>query len=272
MEASRLSAQVSQENQSVVQRFKELMTQIDNVRERFLEISNQLKGSSDGIGVRTSEFLEKMKAQLELWEQEKTDQQTLTSNLINQGESITNQANLSQQAITKIAESIVESSGNMEVTSGNIATLGERIEGAAQILSSKQTEATEIFEKSSQMSLEVTENLRSVVEELQGMRQSFADVGESIKDSSASVGENFEKLSETVEGHITEIGNSMENYRNEVKRLLDEYSEKVTGTTGDRLNQWNEQTREFSSTLVQAVSSMNDMLDDIDEKLKNKQK
>jgi len=271
LEASRLSLQAAQENQSVVQRFKDLMTQIDNVRERFLEISNQLKGSSDGIGVRTSEFLEKMKTQLEIWEQEKTDQQTLTSNLINQGESITNQANLSQQAITKIAESIVQSSENMEVTSGNIATLGERIEGAAQILSSKQTEATESFEKSSQESLRVTENLRSVVEELQGMRQSFAEVGESIKDSSASVGGNFEQLNEKVQEHITHMEQSLRDYREDSQRQLNEYAEKVTGTTGDRLNQWNEQTREFSSTLVQAVSSMNDMLDDIDEKLKNRQ-
>ena len=270
LEASRLSAQVSQENQGLVNRFKEMITQVETVRDRFLEISTELKGSSDGIGVRTTEFLEKMEAQLEIWDLEKTNQQTLTSNLINQGESITNQANLSQQAITQIAESIVESSGNMEVTSGNIATLGERIEGAAQILSSKQTEATEIFERSSRESLEVTNNLRSVVEELQGMRQHFADVGEAIQESSNSVGENFDQLNLKVEEHIAAIAEAMENYRNEVNRLLTEYAQQVNGQTEHRLGEWNHQTIDFSNTLTQAVSSMNDILVEIEEKLQNK--
>ncbi len=270
LEASRLSAQVSQENQGLVNRFQEMITQVETVRDRFLEISTELKGSSDGIGVRTTEFLEKMEAQLEIWDLEKTNQQTLTSNLINQGESITNQANLSQQAITQIAESIVESSGNMEVTSGNIATLGERIEGAAQILSSKQTEATEIFERSSRESLEVTNNLKSVVEELQGMRQHFADVGVAIQESSNSVGENFDQLNLKVEEHIAAIAEAMENYRNEVNRLLTEYAQQVNGQTEHRLGEWNHQTIDFSNTLTQAVSSMNDILVEIEEKLQNK--
>ncbi len=270
LEASRLSAQVSQENQGLVNRFQEMITQVETVRDRFLEISTELKGSSDGIGVRTTEFLEKMEAQLEIWDLEKTNQQTLTSNLINQGESITNQANLSQQAITQIAESIVESSGNMEVTSGNIATLGERIEGAAQILSSKQTEATEIFERSSRESLEVTNNLKSVVEELQGMRQHFADVGVAIQESSNSVGENFDQLNLKVEEHIAAIAEAMENYRNEVNRLLTEYAQQVNGQTEHRLGEWNHQTIDFSNTLTQTVSSMNDILVEIEEKLQNK--
>jgi uncharacterized protein Yka (UPF0111/DUF47 family) len=158
----------------------------------------------------------------------------------------------------------------MEVTSGNIATLGERIEGAAQILSSKQTEATEIFERSSRESLEVTNNLKSVVEELQGMRQHFADVGVAIQESSNSVGENFDQLNLKVEEHIAAIAEAMENYRNEVNRLLTEYAQQVNGQTEHRLGEWNHQTIDFSNTLTQAVSSMNDILVEIEEKLQNK--
>ena len=270
LEASRLSAQVSQENQTLANRFQEMITQVETVRDRFLEISSELKGSSDGIGVRTNEFLENMKTQLENWGNEKNDTQTLANNLINQSQSITNQADQSREALNEIAESIVESSENMEKASGHIAELGNRIENAAQILSSKQAEATEVFEKSSQESLEVTNNLRTVIEELQGMRQNFADVGDSIRESSASVGQNFDQLNNKVQDHITQMHTSMEDYRDSVNRLISEYSEQVNGQTAYRLGEWNQQTLEFSKSLTQAVSSMNDILAEIDENHQNK--
>ena len=270
LEASRLSAQVSQENQSLVNRFMEMIIQIETVRDRFLEISSELKGSSDGIGVRTNEFLENMKTQLENWGNEKNDTQTLANNLINQSQSITNQADQSREALSEIADSIVNSSEKMENASANIAELGIRIESAAEILSSKQAEATEVFKRSSQESLEATNNLRIVIDELQGMRQNFIDVGDSIRESSVNVGQNFDQLNNRVQDHITEMHTSMEDYRDEVNRLISEYSERVNAQTAYRLGEWNHQTLDFSNTLTQAVSSMNDILAEIEEKLQNK--
>mgnify|MGYP005642693313 FL=1 len=270
LEASRLSAQVSQENQSLVNRFMEMIIQIETVRDRFLEISTELKGSSDGIGVRTNEFLENMKTQIENWGKEKNDTQTLANNLINQSQSITNQADQSREALSEIADSIVNSSEKMENASANIAELGIRIESAAEILSSKQAEATEVFKRSSQESLEATNNLRIVIDELQGMRQNFIDVGDSIRESSVNVGQNFDQLNNRVQDHITEMHTSMEDYRDEVNRLISEYSERVNAQTAYRLGEWNHQTLDFSNTLTQAVSSMNDILAEIEEKLQNK--
>ena len=248
----------------------EMIIQIETVRDRFLEISTELKGSSDGIGVRTNEFLENMKTQIENWGKEKNDTQTLANNLINQSQSITNQADQSREALSEIADSIVNSSEKMENASANIAELGIRIESAAEILSSKQAEATEVFKRSSQESLEATNNLRIVIDELQGMRQNFIDVGDSIRESSVNVGQNFDQLNNRVQDHITEMHTSMEDYRDEVNRLISEYSERVNAQTAYRLGEWNHQTLDFSNTLTQAVSSMNDILAEIEEKLQNK--
>jgi methyl-accepting chemotaxis protein len=270
LEATRMSLEVTKENKELVNRFHEMITQIEIVRDRFLEISTELKGSSDGIGVTTNKFLEKMNDQLSDWGEDKNAQQTLSNNLINQSQSITKQANESREALEKITDSISNTSENMDSAAQNISELGKSISNATQIMSTEQSQAAEAFKKSSQESLEVTNNLKFVTEELQGMRQNFTDVGNNIKESSDKVGENFENLNAEVTGHIDKVTNSMEEYRNEVDRMLTEYSVTVGDQTAHRLGEWNHQTNNFSTTLTNAVNSMDEILADIEEKLQNR--
>jgi methyl-accepting chemotaxis protein len=270
LEATRMSLEVTQGNKDLVNRFQEMINQIELVRDRFLEISTELKGSSDGIGVTTNEFLEKMNDQLSDWGTDKNDQQTLANNLINQSQSITEQANESREALEKITDSISNTSKNMDSAAQNISELGKSISNATQIMSTEQSQAAEAFKQSSQESLEVTNNLKLVTEELQGMRQNFTDVGNNIRESSDKVGKNFELLNTEVTGHIDKVTNSMEEYRDQVHKLLTEYSVTVGDQTAYRLGEWNHQTNNFSTTLTEAVNSMNDILFEIEEKLQNK--
>ena len=56
----------------------------------------------------------------------------------------------------------------------------------------------------------------------------------------------------------------------EMSKLLVDYSKQVQSQTNDRLNEWNNQTREYTTNMVNAVKALSDTVDELETKISHR--
>lgn len=81
----------------------------------------------------------------------------------------------------------------------------------------------------------------------------------------------FETINKEIQNnHDTVTANVYDRYRdfsNHVAGLLEEFGQITQTQISDRLNQWNAQTSEFTSTMTTAVTALSNVVDEIEGKV-----
>ena len=92
-----------------------------------------------------------------------------------------------------------------------------------------------------------------------------------IPESSLRFASGSSDIPETLQNNVREIGNVLYEALNaEMSKLLVDYSKQVQSQTNDRLNEWNNQTREYTTNMVNAVKALSDTVDEIETKISHR--
>lgn len=95
---------------------------------------------------------------------------------------------------------------------------------------------------------------------LEKTADNLSDTAHTTKAAFESMQTNFNQFALQLRTHIEALNA-------EVSKLLVDYSKQVQSQTNDRLNEWNNQTREYTTNMVNAVKALSDTVDEIETKL-----
>ena len=66
---------------------------------------------------------------------------------------------------------------------------------------------------------------------------------------------------------MNQLKENINNLHQEVVKSFENYKESVTNQTNERLEQWNEKTNQFSSSMLNTVKAIQAIVDDIEKKV-----
>jgi ABC-type transporter Mla subunit MlaD len=99
------------------------------------------------------------------------------------------------------------------------------------------------------------------------LQQQFATLGVMLQDAATAVSDATQGAVEQTEGlreHQRELQQAMQQHIKDMQQqtaaFLNDYGQRVQGQTVERLNEWNKQTSEFSSTMVESTQAIAELV------------
>ena len=236
---NRLTAQINAQQQQANERDQELRLQIE-----------QLQGSQGNLN--------------QIIETQTTQQQSILDQILgimgeaesmaNHNRDVGNQLDRTANAFGEQANALRELSQSLHEAS---TALAGDIRNATQAAQTLMQQNQRIGTRSEEM-LAKTQNLS------QSLLSTTNTLGQTAKKSTEGlqqVEQHFNALTERLKQHNEEFSEKVAN-------LLSDYADKVSGQTRERLNEWNKQTQEYTTTMTNAIQALNEVVEEIQGKIK----
>ena len=161
-----------------------------------------------------------------------------------------------------------QSSSEMKTTSLQMGLLSSNIKESSEQLGKNVTASVQALGQLMERNSAIVDLYQGLIEQMRAVNTRIDDTAgmmsraaETAGTGLASVDTHFRQLGQSLRQHVEQL-------EKQVANLLSEYSDRVKHQTGERLNVWNQQTNEYIGAMTSAVQTLNDVVDEIDNKVR----
>ena len=258
---SQMKVTVSQNADSLKRMQNELKAHLDKQDsrdiERQLQVTESLKGFKENHQQLSDRISELMSHQSEVYKSFMSELDKLLNNL-----------NLLTSRQEQLSNNVELASSSMRQSSNQLGLLSSNVKEAATHLADNITTAVEQTRQLSAQNQDAfkqyqvlggqLEKINSRIEATAGTLNLASERAES---GLTAVDRHFDKLGHSLREHVEQL-------EIRIASLLNDYSERVQAQTVSRMNTWNEETNKYISSMTDAVRALNDVVDEIDGKLR----
>jgi len=165
------------------------------------------------------------------------------------------------------SKSIMQSSQQMNSVSNQLGVLSANVKQAAEAISEPIMQLIETSEKVAEGNKEVFEQSQNLLTDLSRLNEQFGLVGKNLLQATEHAETGFTALDRHLEAFKDSLKTHINELEEELSGLLKGYSDQVQNQTYSRLNEWNEQTREYTTTMKDVVNALASVVDEMETKL-----
>lgn len=188
-----------------------------------------------------------------------------TGRLVTQGDALTSRIGEMEDNLATVGETLRDSSESMKKGAALLDRTTRQIESALDHFSTTLSEST----KSTQAYVDETQSLTKLINDsllfLDEFNGKTRKTSESLGTIATTVDSGLQRLQDNQQKFLTGMQGNLEAIQRQVADLLKNYGDTVQAQTVERLDTWNQQTREFSQQMVNAVSSMHETLSEVED-------
>lgn len=159
-----------------------------------------------------------------------------------------------------------QSSQNMSAVANQLGVLSANVKEAADAISQPVLQLLESNQQVAAENKAVLEQTQSLLSYFNRLNAQFEEVSKTLLNASEHAESGFTALDQHLEAFKNGLKTHINDLENELTKLLNGYSEQVQTQTFNRLNEWNEQTREYATTMKDVVETMASVVDEIETK------
>lgn len=241
----------------------DLAQQVEDQQGREITRQKTLHDQLQGFQGAQEKIAESIDGVLETQQQQNVELISGLSNLVDRFGSLS----ISHE---KATQAMQVASTDMKGTSNQLGILSSNLKSASDTFSSQLVNAVEHADGITQQNKATVELFGQLTEELNLSRdrlnetaQTMGDAAEKAESGLVAVDRHFDSLAKSLREHV-------ESLESQVANLLSDYSERVQSQTVTRLNTWNEQTNTYIGSMTDAVRALNDVVDEIDGKVRTR--
>lgn len=229
--------------------------QLTSTLEQFMEGIQEQIGSMQR---NQAEILESVSGSINTHIQE-------TGRLVTQGDALTSRIGEMGDNLATVGETLRDSSESMKKGAALLDRTTRQIESALDHFATTLSEST----KSTQAYVNETQSLTKLINDSLLFLDEFdgktRKTSESLGTIATTVDSGLQRLQDNQQKFLTGMQGNLEAIQRQVADLLKNYGDTVQAQTVERLDTWNQQTREFSQQMVNAVSSMHETLSEVED-------
>ena len=105
--------------------------------------------------------------------------------------------------------------------------------------------------------------MAAVRQDLLAITNTMSNSVQVASSSYESLASHYRELQNTLRAHIQEIG---EETTKQMTNLLNEYGTQVQTQVNERMREWNNQTKDFCQSMINAVQTINEVVDTMEMK------
>ncbi|MCL7422565.1 MAG: anti-phage defense ZorAB system protein ZorA [Methylobacter sp.] len=163
------------------------------------------------------------------------------------------------QGMKQSSQQMASAANQLGVLSANLKETADGLsEPVMQLLESNQQVANE--------NKAVFEHTQDLLSGLGRLHAQFGEVSKTLLQASEHAESGFTALDQHLEAFKAGLKTHINDLESELAKLLNDYSEQVQVQTYNRLNEWNEQTREYTTAMKDVVETMASIVDEIETK------
>ena len=253
-----------------------ISAQADQQREFMADASAEMKSATAQLTGSLEDFMAKMDEQLgsmqasqsQLLERVSGTVSTHvqeTGRLVTQGETLASKIHEMGESLATIGEDLRGSSDSMRQGAALLDRTSRQIQSALDKFSSVLSDSTE----STRAYVEQTRSLQAVIEESLSFLGEFdgrtQQTTRLLQNLATTVDSGLKRLEGNQEKFLSGMQGNLEAVQKQVADLLRDYGDQVNAQTAERLDVWNQQTREFSQQMVNAVNAMHETLSEVED-------
>jgi ABC-type transporter Mla subunit MlaD len=167
------------------------------------------------------------------------------------------------------AEAIGLSAQKMQDASGQLGILSTNVQMAADSLASEIGKAMASAGVLADQSIGVQSRMDQALEGLQQVRSGMSTIVDTLAMATQHADSGFSAVDQHLQGFQKTLKEHVASLESELGELLTNMMDQVQGQTHERLNSWNEQTSEFTSSMIQAVRALQGVVDDMETHARN---
>lgn len=186
-------------------------------------------------------------------------------NLMQGSHKIVSQNEVVHKKLETSTESLVSAADLLGQSVTALERLAKHFGEAATIVVREQTAAAETSERAARGNELVVTEFKNLFKEITNTQKEFESAASSLQKSAELAGSTFSGMQTSQAEYLDGLASKIETFGEQVNRMLVNYTEQVQGQTTERLNEWNVQTQGFSQSMVDAISTIKDVVDEIDE-------
>jgi len=187
--------------------------------------------------------------------------------IIDQGQILSESVLRTQKSMDQVSKRIEKSSEHLDQAASKLESLSQSLESVIHMFSDSLIETS----KSSTRLTEENANLASQMNDalllIQTIKDDIIRTTELLKNAAEHVGEGIHRFSDHHESFENTLKDHISELEKQVAKLLSDYGEQVQQQTHDRLNEWNRQTLDFSTTMRDAIYTISDVVNEIEDQL-----
>ena len=268
--------QVASENKLVFEKSKALLTNLNHTNDQFYQVSQTLLKATEHAksGFTTLDqhlgsfknFIPQLEKQQNNSHQAVETQQKTYEKQLEKFDQLVESLGMIATENSKSSHSILQSSQQMNSASNQLGALSTNVKEAANAIA-KPVE--KLMESNHQVASEnklVFEQSKALITNLNHINDQFHQVSQTLLKATEHAESGFTALDQHLESFESGLKNHINELEKELSNLLKGYSEQVQNQTHARLNEWNDQTREYTTTMKDVVNSMATVIDEIEAK------
>ncbi len=201
--------------------------------------------------------------------------------ILDQGRALQADINESKDSLSQLGESVESSCTKLAFAGASLESFSDDIRASMDKSAANVEKTTELYKSLETANRSTHDALKDILEELGDLENSLSEVAESASRSVDTASENYQQLADSwqelqgeLREYVEEIGNTATEQVQELDRhmteLLKEYGQQVKAQVSERMSDWNAQTQEFCDTMTNAVSTISEVVDEIDGKVGNR--
>lgn len=224
------------------------------------ERNSKIEQQTVAISALSNEILQSV-------EKSVAEQVATVKQLIAQGQALQNSVNSSVDASAQATQAMRESATEMRVSADNMKVLSSHVNDAGNKLSGAIKEAVEStadLAGQNQLSAQRMENLR---EELMSDVSRFSQLTTQLNGLIESAGTTFSELKATQREFIGNLKGEVDHLSSRMTQMLEDYASQANGQTAEHLKVWSSSVSDYSTQMNRAISSLANVVDEIETKL-----
>lgn len=239
--------------------------------DRFVKIiGDQQKASSE----RESLHREKMQQQTDSWMEKQAtlinSMVTATNQMQEYMASSLEQHKSATNELKNASAAIEESSKNMNTSSEQMLKLSSNLHEAVQLFDARMPSLIKIVENLTIRNEELSAHILNHSESLKALESSVTNVSATLGDTAKLANNGFKEMKHTQDLFLQGLKKDISDLQNQASNWLKSYSDEVGNQVTERMNLWNDKTREFSDQMLRTVSAINGIVDEMDSKIGRK--
>ena len=144
---------------------------------------------------------------------------------------------------------------------------GDVFQDAGEKIATPINKTVSIFEELTEKTLQTQTNIENISQNLADLASESEEILNSVNTLFEKSNNSFNELSRQQTSFLTQLKENMSDLHQEVVESFENYKESVANQTNERLEQWNEKTNQFSSSMLNTVKAIQSIVDDVEKKV-----
>lgn len=236
-----------------------LENQLETMGDRGREQSQAVTQKIEQLGLTQGELTESIAKLIQ-------NQKTVHTDIANQLRDIQSAYRENVQAQNSSSEAIRAASFQMHNVSERIQGMGESLEKASEHLGENISNVVIQTQEIVDQNQKISESLSELSERYNIASQTIQSVSQTLNDATIHAKSGFEAVDQHLDSFTKNMQAAVESLERQMEELMISFANQVSSTTQERMNEWNQQTSQYTSSMTAAIDALAGVVDDIDNK------